>query len=160
MLTEVNTLKNNQRYCNHCPQPSAGKWKSFCEYLFCREKYYSRTDSSAVCAKCSTHILTPKFYRSPLFLLIYGIAIFGITIGIFLLFLGKPGKLLQLFGLFTMAWILFDRVLVAAIFTFAKWTTDEDVGKYGRKDAIWGNRRMLFGLFCAQCAIILMKILR
>ena len=156
-------MKNEQRYicqCEHNPHPSASKWNVFWAYLIRKEKYFFRFDSSAVCGKCGAHIRTPNLYRNPLLLLIYGVAVFGITIGTFSLFLGQPGKLMLLFALFAIAWLLFDRVFVAAIFTLAKWPTDEEMGTCDEKKAIWGTHsRWMVGWFSSQCAIFLIRIL-
>lgn len=162
MLIEDGIMDNNQSFtyeCEHIPLPSVGKRKAFFAYLICKERYYFRTDSSAICTKCGAHIRTPKLYRSPLLLLIYGIAVFLITIGVFLPLLRLSVNVILLFGLFALAWFLFDRVFVAMIFTFGKWPTDENMGNSSDKDAIWGNRRVLAGFFCANCAIFLIKLL-
>jgi hypothetical protein len=128
-------------------------------YLICKERYYFRFDSSAVCAKCGAHIRTPKLYRKPLLLVIYGIAVFLITIGVWLPLVRLSANIVLLFGLYALAWLLFERVFVATIFTFGKWPTDEDVGNCSTKDAFWGKRRVLTGMLCANCALFLMKIL-
>ena len=145
--------------CQHSPHPSANKWKAFFAYLLCKRKDYFRADSSSICTKCGAHIRTPKLYRSPWLLLIYGIAVFLITIGVFLPLLNTSVGAILLLVLFALAWLLFDRVFVAAIFAFGKWPTDEDMGNCSGKDAIWGNRRVLAGFLCADCALLLMKIL-
>lgn len=145
--------------CKHSPNKSANKWKVFFEYLLRKEKYYFRKDSSAICTKCGAHIRTPKLFRSPLLLLIYGIAVFSITIGVWWPLLKTQISVMLLWLLFVLAWVLFDRAFVAAIFAFGKWPKDVDMGNCTGKDAIWSNRRMVFGCFCGHCAMILMLTL-
>jgi len=157
MLIEVSILKNAQNCiceCEHSPYPSANKWKTFGAYLICKEKYYFSFDSSAICKKCGAHIRTPKLYRSPYLLLIYGSAFFLITL-LIILFLHESELGMLLLGIITLALLLFDRVFLAIIFTFFKWPTDEAMGKCNGKDAIWGKRRWMLGLLCSQLAMLL-----
>ena len=162
MLIEVSILKHEQNCiceCEHSTYPSANKWKTFGVYLICKEKYYFSFDSSAICKKCGMHIRTPKLYRSPFLLLIYGVAFFLITfVSLFLLFKKPSGVILPL-GLLTMALLLFDRVFVAAVFTFFNWPTDDEMGKCSGKDAIWSKTRWMLGLLCSRFAMLLTKML-
>ena len=155
-------MSNEQRdsnECNHRPIAFANKWKVFFTYLLHKEKYYFRKDCSAICAKCGEHIRTPKLFRSPLILLYYGITVFLIALGIFGTLLKTSIDSILLLLLFVLVWMFIDRVFVAAIFVFGKWPKDTDMGNCSGKDAIWSNRRVIFGCFCAHCAMLLMKLL-
>ena len=155
----MNKEQHDTNECKHGPIESANKWKVFFKHLLCKEKYYFRNDSSAICARCGAHIRTPKFFRSPLFMLIYGIAVFLITIGVWWPLLKTQISLILLLLLFVLAWVFFDRVLIAAIFTFGKWPKDEDMGNCTGKDAIWSKTRIVFGCFCSHGAMLLMMVL-
>lgn len=159
MLIEVIILDNKQSYvyeCEHSPHPSASKWKAFLAYLICKRKFYFRADSSAICRKCGTHIRTPRLYRSPLLLMIYCTVGILLSVAVFLPWLGQPNRTRVSFGLFCLAWLLFDRMFVAAIFAFAKWPTDKALGNCSGKDAIWSNNRLLPGLYCSLGTLLVM----
>ena len=142
--------------CEHSPNKAANKWKAFIEYLLRKEKYYWRDDSSAICAKCGAHIRTPKLFRSPWILLIYGIAVILITIGVFWPLLKIHVKFIPLLLLYILTWAFFDRAFVAAIFALGKWPKGEDTDNRSRRDAFWGNSRLIFGCVCARCTLTFM----
>lgn len=130
--------------CEHHPYPSPSKWKAFLAFLFHKNYYYYRFDSSAICKKCHVHIRTPKLYRSPLLLLIY--CIVGSLISVFLFWpcIYRNGVSLPM-GTALLTLFAFDRVFVALLFTFAKWPADEQMGNCSGRDAIWGKRRLIIG---------------
>ena len=144
--------------CEHHPYPSVSKWKAFFTFLICKRKYYFRYDSSAICNKCHAHIRTPKLYRSPVLWVIYGVFSALVAYGSYLsLSVSSITAGLTIILVFA-AWLLFDRVFVAALFAFAKWPTDKDMGNCSGKDAYWGNNRIMLSFMCANVALRLIII--
>ena len=155
----VQNKQNSIFECAHSPHSSITKLKEFVSYLFCKGKYYNRVDNSTICHKCHTHIRTPRLYRSPLFLLIYGLAVFGLNISILSPSLRYPGNAKLLLGLFCLSWLIFDKIFIAAIFTFGKWQTVENTYNCSKKYEFWPKHRFLLGVLCAIFSMFLIKVL-
>ena len=148
-------IQNFTCECAHSPHPSSNKWKVFFSYVFFKEKYYNRRDSSATCKKCGVRIHTPNAYRCPSFLFLYGWGVFLLTLLNLAVFEPQKGNLPLVLLQMALPWLIMDRIWVAIIFTFYKWPTDDEICNCSAKNGYWPKRRLDVGLIFVHIALLI-----